>query len=179
MSRTDRERHVTIKEAMNCLASQKDAFIHVATDAPVVADYVSLFSPRNHANVFILPGRGVDLNNGYRDTQENSFQNKMKVALDFYVQGWCDDTLMLSPSEYYVSAGMRTMVPNKFTNDDHHPSLCEEVFGFNTTYNTKEANSWSHAPTWQEKGLEARSKAKNLECYSLSLIHISEPTRPY
>lgn len=166
VSRTDRERHVTIKEALNCLASQKDAFIHVATDAPVVADYVSLFSPRNHANVFILPGRGVDLNNGYRDTQENSFQNKMKVALDFYVQGWCDDTLMLSPSEYYVSAGMRTMVPNKFTNDDHHPSLCEEVFGFNTTYNTKEANSWSHAPTWQEKGLEARSKAKNLECYS-------------
>ena len=67
------------------------------------------------------------MNNGYRDTQENSFQNKMKVALDFYVQGWCDDTLMLSPSEYYVSAGMRTMVPNKFTNDDHHPSLCEEV----------------------------------------------------
>ena len=166
VSRTDRERHVTIKEALNCLASQKDAFIHVATDAPVVADYVSLFSPRNHANVFILPGRGVDLNNGYRDTQENSFQNKMKVALDFYVQGWCDDTLMLSPSEYYVAAGMRTMVPNKFTNDDHHPSLCEEVFGFNTTYNTKEANSWSHAPTWQEKGLEARSKAKNLECYS-------------
>lgn len=166
VSRTDRERHVTIKEALNCLASQKDAFIHVATDAPVVADYVSLFSPRNHANVFIFPGRGVDLNNGYRDTQENSFQNKMKVALDFYVQGWCDDTLMLSPSEYYVAAGMRTMVPNKFTNDDHHPSLCEEVFGFNTTYNTKEANSWSHAPTWQEKGLEARSKAKNLECYS-------------
>jgi len=166
VSRTDRNRHVTIKEALNCLASHKNATIHVATDAPVVADYVSLFSPRNNANIFIVPGTGVDLNNGYRDNQVNSFRDKMKVALDFYVQGWCDDTLMLSPSEYYVSAEMRTMVPKKFRNDDHHPTLCEDVFGFSTTYNTKETSAWSHAPTWEEKGLEARSKAKDLECYS-------------
>jgi hypothetical protein len=169
VSRTERTRYVMIKEALNCLASHKDASIHLSTDAPVVADYVSLFSPRNHANVFIVPGSGVDLNNGYRTTQEDSFQNKMKVALDFYVQGWCDDTLMLSPSEYYVAAEMRTMMPKEFANDDHHKSLCADIFGFNTTYNIEEANSWSHLPTWQEKGLEARTKAKNLDCYSGSM----------
>jgi len=169
VSRTERTRYVMIKEALNCLASHKDASIHLSTDAPVVADYVSLFSPRNHANVFIVPGSGVDLNNGYRTTQEDSFQNKMKVALDFYVQGWCDDTLMLSPSEYYIAAEMRTMMPKEFTNDDHHMSLCADIFGFNTTYNIEEANSWSHSPTWQEKGLEARTKAKDLDCYTGSI----------
>ena len=61
------------------------------------------------------------------------------------------------------------MMPKEFTNDDHHMSLCADIFGFNTTYNIEEANSWSHSPTWQEKGLEARTKAKDLDCYTGSI----------
>jgi hypothetical protein len=163
VSDEDAKRQVTIKEALNCLSSKKNATIHVATDAPVINDYVKLFSPRNNAKIFITPGKGVDLNNGYRDTQEITFQNKLKVALDFYIQGWCDEVLMLSPSEYYVAAALRTMDPP--VAKDTKPSLCSNVFGFNTAYNYKEASKWSHAPTHLEKGAEARKHAETLGCY--------------
>ena len=79
--------------------------------------------------MFITPGTGIDPTNEFRDAaggegfaggtgtlykgqvtgqQDLVERNKLKVSLDFFIQGFCLTSLTLRPSAFYGTASART-----------------------------------------------------------------------
>ena len=78
--------------------------VHLSTDAPAIQNFLA----QEAADIVMaFEGAGVDLNNGYRGTQDSSAVSRRKVALDFYAQGWCDESVALSPSEFFYTGALR------------------------------------------------------------------------
>ena len=82
--------------------------LHLFTDSPMLTSQLQAFGwPRAHST----PGIGVDPTNPYNsDGQNNSGVNHRKVALDFFLQGFCSCSITMMPSMYYDSGTLLAQV---------------------------------------------------------------------
>ena len=112
-------------------AADRRPFIHLITDTPAIQRFLIVVDPasqrlsrinsssnldggglsasRGGTGVTAFSGVGVDLTNTFRDDQDDRMESKWKVAFDYYIQAWCDESVTLSPSEFYSSAEYRTL----------------------------------------------------------------------
>ena len=120
-------RQVLIRDALDCMdgavigqrlrSSRRRRRPHalLLTDGPYLQSHLLERRPASHEDaaaagrvqLIATPGVGIDPTNNFRPQQNFTGTNLRKVAADFWLQGFCQCSLVLIPSAFYNAAVMR------------------------------------------------------------------------